>query len=184
MALRQPDPRVAPPAGVSVPVWDLAKRRAAFPIRHAEYLREGLDRLAAARLVAQLAGPAAGLALDVGTGKGLLAIELARLGLDVVSVDIDSDEQELAALLAREAGVSARIEFVVGNACELPYASGHFGCAAMMDVLHHLDDPRPVLGEMVRAVRPGASIVVADFSREGFEIVARVQRALGTPRAV
>jgi len=37
-----------------------------------------------------------GLALDVGTGKGPLARELARQGVEVVSIDISDEERELA----------------------------------------------------------------------------------------
>jgi ubiquinone/menaquinone biosynthesis C-methylase UbiE len=47
----------------------------------------------------------------------------------------------------------------------------------MMDVLHHLDDPRPVLAEMARTVKVGGVVIVADFSREGLGLVARVHRA-------
>jgi hypothetical protein len=48
-----------------------------------------------------------------------------------------------------------------------------------MDLLHHMEDPRPVLAEMARAVKVGGVVVQADFSREGFRLVARVHRADG-----
>jgi ubiquinone/menaquinone biosynthesis C-methylase UbiE len=119
------------------------------------------------------------MALDVGTGKGLLAIELARTGMDVVSVDLDADEQELASLLAEQAGMSGRICFVHGDAAHLSYRYGSFGCVAMMDVLHHLHDPVPVLDEMVRVLASEGRMVVADFDEQGFDLVARVHRAEG-----
>jgi ubiquinone/menaquinone biosynthesis C-methylase UbiE len=158
---------------------DLGRRRQAFEARNAQYRSLGHDRLAAVRFVAGAAGPLRGPALDVGTGRGLLARELARLSLDVVSVDVDASELPLASYLAGEAGVGERVRFLLGDASRLPLRSGHFGCAAMMDVLHHLDDPRPVLAEMARAVRVGGVVIVADFSREGLGLVARVHRAEG-----
>jgi ubiquinone/menaquinone biosynthesis C-methylase UbiE len=163
----------------SVSGAELAGRRQAFYARNDEYRRAGFDRLASACFVAQVAGPLSGPALDVGTGKGLLAIELARLGLEVVSVDVDPQERALAVLLAGDAGVCGGIQFVVGDAGRLSHEDGHFGCAAMMDVLHHLHDPEPVLCEMARCVKVGGVVVVADFTREGFEIVARVHHASG-----
>jgi len=156
-----------------------AERLVSFRERTVAYAAAGHDRLAAARFVADAAGPLSGPALDVGTGKGLLAIALARRKLDVVSVDVEAGEQELAALLAAEAGLAGRIRFVHGDAAELRFPNGHFGCAAMMDVLHHLEDPLPVLREMLRVVRPGGVLVVADFSEKGFALVESVIRSEG-----
>ena len=155
------------------------ERRRAFQARTEQYLRAGHDRLAAARFVAAAAGDLAGPALDVGTGKGLLAMALARRDLDVVSVDVNEEDSELAALLARDAGLAGRISFRLEDARSLPFAVGSFGCALMMDVLHHLDDAAPVAREMARVVRPHGKIVVADFTEDGFAMVAAIHRAEG-----
>lgn len=145
-----------------------------FHSRDLRYQSRGLDRATAARFVVASGGVLRGPALDVGTGKGLLAIELARAGLDVVSVDLDDVEQELAALLSAEAGVEERIHLVHGDAAHLSYPDGHFGCVAMMDVLHHLDEPGPVLREMVRVLDLDGIAIVADFDEGGFELVSSV----------
>jgi ubiquinone/menaquinone biosynthesis C-methylase UbiE len=158
---------------------NLEERKASFRTRTEQYCRLGYDQFAAARCVAEAAGRLDGPALDVGTGKGLLAIALARLGLDVVSVDVSAEDSELAAALARDAGFDSRIRFLLQDARSLPYPNHAFGCAAMMEVLHHLDDARPVLAEMARLVRPGGAIVVADFTEEGFALVDAVHRADG-----
>jgi len=157
----------------------ISERLRAFRTRSSHYLRLGYDRVAAARFVVETAGALCGPALDVGTGKGLLAIELARTGMEVVSVDVDGEEQELARLLAEEAGVGNQISFVHGDAAHLSYPDCTFGCVAMMDVLHHLDDPDPVLREMVRVLKDAGLIVVADFDEQGFELVSRVHREEG-----
>lgn len=158
---------------------DLAIRRARFAERTDVYLRAGYDRRAAARFVAGAVDPACGPVLDVGTGKGLLAIALAERGLRVVSVDLDGDEQTLAALLAREAGVDRRIAFVRADASRLPCANLTFGAVVSLDVLHHLVDPEPVLREMVRSLRVGGQVILADFTEEGFALVSHVHRLEG-----
>jgi ubiquinone/menaquinone biosynthesis C-methylase UbiE len=145
-----------------------------FHSRNLLYQQRGLDRTTAARFVVASGGVLRGPALDVGTGKGLLAIELARAGLDVVSVDLDDVEQELAALLSAEAGVEERIHLVHGDAADLSYPDGHFGCVAMMDVLHHLDEPGPVLREMVRVLDLDGIAIVAEFNEGGFDLVSSV----------
>jgi len=64
------------------------ERLRAFRAKNLEYVGLGHDRLAAARFVVESAGALRGPALDVGTGKGLLAIDLARRGLQVVSISM------------------------------------------------------------------------------------------------
>ena len=162
----------------------LRERKAAYDARTAQYLRLGLDRFAAADFVATAAGRLTGPALDIGTGKGITAMALARKGLDVVSVDTDADEQTLAAFLAAEARLQDRIRFVCGDASALSFPDNHFGCAAMMDVLHHLADPLPVLEEIARVLKPSGILMLADFSPEGFAILSRVHREEGREHPV
>lgn len=71
------------------------------------------------------------------------------------------------------------IRFLLSDAASLPFPDEHFGCAAMMDVLHHLDDVRPALAEMARPVKRHGRIVVADFNEEGFALVSRIHQAEG-----
>jgi len=163
---------------------DLARRKAAFRARTEHYASLGFDRIAAADFVIGTGGRLSGPALDVGTGKGLTAMALARRGLEVVSVDPDADEQALALLLADEAGLADRIRFVNGDASGLAFSGGHFGCAAMVEVLHHLHDPGPVLEETGRVLRLGGTLILADFSSEGFDLVARVHRGEGREHPV
>ncbi len=157
----------------------MENRARAFWQRTRQYLKEGHDRFAAAAFVAGVAGSLEGPALDVGTGKGLLAMALARNGLDVVSADLSAEDSELAAFLGQKSGLSGKVTYLVKDASALPFPDGHFGCAAMMEVLHHLDNARPVLLEMARLVRPGGKMIIADFSEEGFALVSRIHRAEG-----
>jgi len=154
----------------------MIRRKTAFLVRTERYLSLGHDRFAAANSVLKTGGRLSGPALDIGTGKGLMAMAMARQGLEVVSVDPDADEQALAFLLAVEAGLEDRIRFVRGDASVLPYSEDHFGCAALVDVLHHLKDPVSVLEEAARVLKPSGIMILADFSPEGFELVARVHR--------
>jgi 2-polyprenyl-3-methyl-5-hydroxy-6-metoxy-1,4-benzoquinol methylase len=151
----------------------------AFRTKSRHYLSLGHDRLAAARFVADAAGEFRGLALDIGTGKGLLSIALARRGLEVLSIDVDPRERELARLLAEEEGLAARIRFEQADAAHLPYSDGQYGCVAMMDVLHHLAEPVPILKEMARVTARGGIVIIADFDESGFDIVSRIHRANG-----
>jgi len=163
---------------------EMVRRKAEFLVRTEQYLSLGYDRFAATDFVVKTGGQLTGPALDIGTGKGLMAMAMARRGLEVVSVDPDADEQALAFLLAAEAGLADRIRFVHGDASVLPYSEDHFGCAALVDVLHHLKDPVSVLEETARVLRPSRILILADFSPEGFELVARVHQEEGREHPV
>lgn len=158
---------------------DLHAQHAAFRARLEKYRREGYDRLAAAQFVATAGGRLSEPVLDVGTGHGLLAIALAQQGVEVISVDVDRDGQALAALLAQEAKVAKRIHLVHADGACLSYPDAHFGTVAMMSVLHHLEKPLPILREMARVLRPGGMIILADFTDDGFEVIARIHEQEG-----
>lgn len=157
----------------------LIERRTAFEERTERYRRLGFDRLAAAHFVIGTAGQVEGPALDIGTGKGITAIALARKGVEVVSVDVDAKEQPLAAMLSEEAGLRHCIRFRCEDAASLPFEDGAFGCVATMDALHHFLDPVAVLTEMERVLRPGGTLILADFTPEGFDLLARMHQDEG-----
>lgn len=90
--------------------------------------------------------------LDAGCGGGSVLAELAGLG---EAVGIEPSPASRARALARGTGpvLDARLE-------DLPFADGEFDLAVTLDVLEHLPDERPGLGELRRVVRPGGSLVV------------------------
>ena len=106
--------------------------------------------------------------VDIGTGTGILAIELARLGLRVIAIDHSSRMLEAArAKMAPE--TQLRIELRLGEASKLPLADREVDAAFAHMVLHYLPSPADAIREMMRVVRPGGRIVVVDFVRHDHE---------------
>jgi len=159
-------------------------RKATFMSRTELYRSLGFDRIAAAEFVSGAAKGLRGPALDIGTGKGTTAISLARCGLEVISVDTDRGAQEFAEFLAVDAGLGDRVSFVCGDAASLGFPDGAFGCVASMDALHHFEKPRAVLGEMTRVLRASGTLILSDFTPEGFEIISSVHRRDGCEHPV
>ncbi len=158
---------------------ELERRLAAYCARREAFEVLGHYGARAAALVLDAAGSLEGPVLDLGSGMGVMARELARRGLDVESVDVNAEDQEVAASLTAGTGLETRIRFTPADGAALPFPDAHFASAVSFNVLHHLRDGASVLRDVVRVVRPGGVILLADFSSEGFDFAARVHVAEG-----
>ncbi len=110
--------------------------------------------------------PAGGRALDVATGTGDLAFELAgRVGQagEIVATDFSPRMLEIA----REKGSGrpdVRVRFEQANALALPYRDGEFDAATVGFGARNFSDLPQGLGEMARVVRPGGRVVVLEIT--------------------
>ena len=147
--------------------------------RDAHLRRFGYDSPAAIEFVLAQALPLDGSVLEIGTGKGRFLVKLAGQVASVTTVDIAAEEQECARLNARYAGVEDKVQFVLQDAVSLPWSGSTFDAAVTMNAMHHIANFEQVLEEMLRVVKPGGKLVLADFSPRGFQIIARAQKAEG-----
>lgn len=135
-------------------------------------------------------------ALDVATGTGDLALELARrVGPSGQVVGADFSERMLALARAKADGLGLPVEFETANALELPYETGCFDAATVGFGARNFTDLRKGLDEMIRVVRPGGRVVVLEITTPTrpplstllelwFEgIVPRLGRLAGDPQA-
>ncbi|HEX8977180.1 MAG TPA: bifunctional demethylmenaquinone methyltransferase/2-methoxy-6-polyprenyl-1,4-benzoquinol methylase UbiE [Solirubrobacteraceae bacterium] len=122
------------------------------------------------RRAADLAALAPGdRALDVATGTGDLAFELARRvapGGAVVGADFSERMLELARAKLPAAGAQSGVElrFETANALALPYADDEFAAATVGFGARNFSDLSQGLSEMARVVRPGGRVVVLEIT--------------------
>jgi ubiquinone/menaquinone biosynthesis C-methylase UbiE len=126
---------------------------------------DACDRIALRALL-----PSSGARLiEVGAGFGRLADEYA--GYDNV-VLLDSSEVHVAA--ANETlGGNPRFVVQLGDALALPFPADTFDVAVCVRVLHHFSDPRPIIAELGRIVRPGGVLVVEYANKRNLKSIAR-----------
>ena len=120
---------------------------------------DGGWRRRAARATRVIAG---GSALDVACGSGKLTAELARVVGHpgrVVGLDFSASMLEVA---RRD---HPDIEFIEGDALNLPFDDASFDATTIAFGLRNLADPVKGLREMLRVVRPGGCAVVLEFVR-------------------
>ena len=127
-----------------------------------------------ARLVAMLAEEIgnSGRCLEIGVGTGRIALPLARLGVELVGVDIS---REMIRMLISNAD-RIRVDVAIADATALPFADGTFGSAMAAHVLHLIPRWRDAVGELIRVVRPHGKLLVERGSRERIAWTQEVQR--------
>lgn len=129
----------------------LARKYDATNVMHSFGTKRAIDRAAVRRLPIT---PGMRI-LDLCTGSGDIAIELARLHPDVRIVGVDAS-REMLAVAAKKAGpLLERIEFVEGDALALDAPDNSFDGAIISFGLRNLSSLEAGLREMTRVVRPG-----------------------------
>jgi ubiquinone/menaquinone biosynthesis C-methylase UbiE len=105
--------------------------------------------------------------LDVGTGTAQIPIELCRQApaAQIVAVDRAHEMLRVAEDNVRRAGLETRLELEICDAKSMPYADERFGAVITNSIVHHIPEPRRVLGEMLRVLRPGGKLFVRDLLR-------------------
>ena len=99
--------------------------------------------------------------LDVGSGGGLIAQELARAGSrEVVGVDPSKAQVRRFARRARTGGA---MSVVRAQAEDLPFADGSFDSLYSSCTWKHWPDPVRGIAECVRVTRHGGSIVIVEI---------------------
>jgi demethylmenaquinone methyltransferase / 2-methoxy-6-polyprenyl-1,4-benzoquinol methylase len=152
---------MAPPASGTLPeaqVRAMFDRIARVYDRMNSVMTAGMHHRWRAR-AADLAGVGPGSrALDVATGTGDLAVELASRGASVTGLDFSEAMLELARQKA------PGIEFVHGNALELPFEDGAFDAATVGFGARNFADLERGLGELARVTRPGGRVVILEIT--------------------
>ena len=109
--------------------------------------------------------PKGGVAADVGSGTGTVAIEIADARLDSTVVGIDGDAESIT--IAKSKPGSDRVRWEEGLAADLPLANGSIDVASMSLLLHHLSPEAKALAlvEVGRVLRPGGRLHIADWGK-------------------
>ena len=126
--------------------------------------------------------------LDIGCGRGLVAVAAARrvprgkvTGVDIwQEVDLGGNSPEAIRANAEAAGVADRLSVDTGDARSLPYADASFDVVASMTAIHNIpgaEGRRAAIAEAWRVTRPGGQILIFDI-RHARTYAAQL-RALG-----
>lgn len=116
-----------------------------------------LNRLTNAAFVELLSVAPGMKVLEVGSGLGILAAEVASAADGVQVVGLERSPEQLAAAVE-----TPRVTYVQGDAHRLDFPEGSFDLVYARYLLEHVPDPEQVLGEMRRVARPGGHVAVCE----------------------
>ena len=94
--------------------------------------------------------------LEVGAGSGRDSLELVGRGAEVWVVDYTPSALRL---IARQPG-GDRLVRICGDAFGLPFGDGTFDAVFHQGLLEHFREPRPLLAENARVLKPGGILLV------------------------
>jgi demethylmenaquinone methyltransferase/2-methoxy-6-polyprenyl-1,4-benzoquinol methylase len=125
----------------------------------------GLHRLWKRRLVRLAQVGTGDRALDVCCGTGDIALRLATRGATVVGLDFSDPMLAIARRRAEQAGAGGQLEFLQGDAQQLPFEGGQFEAVTVGYGLRNLEHWQVGLAEMARVTRSGGRVLVLDFGK-------------------
>jgi arsenite methyltransferase len=126
--------------------------------------------------------------LDVGCGRGLLAIGAAKrlkngkvIGIDIWNpLELSGNSSDAAKANVKIEGVADKVRIETGDAQKLVYPDNHYDVVVSSLVLHNLpeqDARAQAVREMLRVLKPGGKLAIFDLFRTGE--YAEVLRASG-----
>lgn len=122
-----------------------------------------------------------GQVLEVGTGKGHLAIVLAKKSFTFTSIDLDRKAQKIAKTILEELKLDKRAVFKIMNAEKLDFPDNSFVSVISVNFIHHAKNPTKCIQEMARVTKE--KLVIADLDKRGERIMGKVHSLDGHKHA-
>jgi ubiquinone/menaquinone biosynthesis C-methylase UbiE len=104
--------------------------------------------------------------LDAGCGFGGTLAALGRQVQGVRRVGLNIDPRQVARARAQVPDV----EFVIADACRLPFTAAEFDSVMAVECIFHFPSRRDFFSEAHRVLKPGGTLVVSDFLRKPWTI--------------
>jgi len=113
--------------------------------------------------------------LDLATGTGDLALDIAKRYEQARVTGLDPSERMLAIgqQKTEKAGLVDRIDYVKGDAQQLPFPNHSFDAISMAFGIRNVPDRSRALAEMARVSMPGARIAILELTEpQGFGLAS------------
>ena len=105
--------------------------------------------------------------LDIGCGIGGIDLLLAQSydASQVVGIDVEAPNIDLATKRARQRGLSGRVSYRLVEPGPLPFADGSFDVIFSKDAMIHIPDKEALFRDVFRVLKPGGLFLASDWLR-------------------
>ena len=143
------------------------KLGALFDLVSGEYENNRFFKVSAAEFSLHIEPDGEAKLLDVATGTGLVALQLAEKykQLHVTGIDLSLGMLQEARKKAKAGKLSSRTEFRQMDAMDMAFASNHFDFVTCSYGIFFLPDMVAGLDEFLRVLKPGGKLVFSSFAR-------------------
>lgn len=138
------------------PAYDVMNRAMTF----------GIDRLWRRKAVGMIARHGASYILDVATGTGDLAIEMARRldPISITGIDLSEKMLEIGTRKVAEADLAEVVKLMAGDCMQLPFPDETFDCVTVAYGVRNFENLDLGYSEMFRVLKPGGMVCVIELS--------------------
>lgn len=121
--------------------------------------------------------------LDLCCGSGDLAFLLSeKVGSSGKVIGLDFSKEQLSVASSRQKLMSkafyTNIEWVEGDAIDLPFSDGHFDAITMGYGLRNVVDKQKAMQEMYRVSKAGSRVSILDFNKSTNPVIAFTQELM------
>lgn len=109
---------------------------------------------------------------DIGSGTGYLTKALAHRVKKVISVDNSQEMLNIASREMEREGIE-NVDFIRGEAQDIPLPENHVDLVFANLLLHHLGDPIEALQEFQRILKPGGQVIITDVEEHTHDWVKK-----------
>ncbi len=155
-----------------------------FAPRYDRFMRSQVEesyRILTAKILEEVKGGDS--VVEVATGTGLIALEVAVKAAEVTAVDITPEMVALAEKKARERKIE-NIKFFIEDAYALPFEDRSFDVAVCSNALHNMTEPKRALIEMRRVLKDTGKLMAPTYCHgEGLKsrMISRLMSLSGFP---
>ncbi|MBI4532814.1 MAG: class I SAM-dependent methyltransferase [Candidatus Melainabacteria bacterium] len=159
---------------IKAEIW--ASQEAAEIYHQNVYADQGIIKVKNLVEVQHVLEHARGSVLDVGTGTGRFAIPLCDAGHKVTGTDISPH----MLTVATSAAGSRSIDWIVGDACCLPFPDESFDTVVSINAITHLPQWELAVAEFKRVCRKGGRLIFDSCSGDLLNLVNKDEVKYGT----
>ena len=111
--------------------------------------------------------------IDVGTGRGKMAIILALMNFTVFTGEPEGDNWADWETPAQKVNVKDRIVFRPFSAEKIPAPANTFDLLTALGTYHHIGQKEKALQEFLRVIKSGGRAVIFEFSEQGIDRIKK-----------